>query len=123
MNNWKPITKDSPTEEGMRNGIRVGMHSPKDWTESQWTYTANEPEEYRPHALGWQYWQPIIPPPRPDPAKEAFEKWYKNHRDQSLPSPTAWLKAAWHAALAWKEAAEDDRGCGAAIHRKGEGEG
>jgi hypothetical protein len=92
MSEWKPITPTSPTEEECKRGVIVGW---RDGAGEFWAANVCSRLAISPHQ---EWWIAFFPPPRPDPAKEAFREWWGK---QSFKTPHDGAADAWHAALAW----------------------
>ena len=97
MSDWQKITPTSPTEEECKRGVLIHWLDQYEQDQADLVisrYDANQ------RKAGW--WIPFTPPPRPDPAKEAFEAALKTEAKHYAQDIGAFTRG-WHAALAWKE--------------------
>lgn len=74
MNEWRLITPDSPTEEEVKKGVIVGNWEDGPLTPHWDTYSCCD----RSWSSKRTHWAPVVPPPRPDPDREAFERWWRS---------------------------------------------
>lgn len=99
MSDWKPITKDSPTEEEINQGVTLGMWAPGSWVTHGRMYSRCWNKEWT------HYCTAPPPPPRPDPDREAFEKWAKDRGFSKFDKAHVRIDAlgAWTAALSLEQ--------------------